>query len=130
MKHALFRSPTLAVALFATLGVAAVTSACGPDNLEGLSTLVDGGSADASSEAGLGCVGITPPLEAYGKSPGPLSPQAGGAGGPSADPLTIGAPAPSYWLYDFQPQSCGFTATYGLPVFKGVVTLVGLWAGW
>ena len=38
-------------------------------------------------------------------------------------------PAP-FVAYDFQPQSCGFGATYGLDVFKGEVTFLALFASW
>jgi thiol-disulfide isomerase/thioredoxin len=37
---------------------------------------------------------------------------------------------PRYALEDKQPLSCGFGATYGLPVFEGKVTVVVLLAGW
>jgi hypothetical protein len=42
----------------------------------------------------------------------------------------MGAEAPAFAAYDFQPQSCGFGATYGLDVFKGRVTFVALFASW
>lgn len=42
----------------------------------------------------------------------------------------IGYEAPSFAAYDFQPQSCGFGATYGLEAFKGRVTFVALFASW
>jgi hypothetical protein len=42
----------------------------------------------------------------------------------------IGYEAPSFAAYDFQPQSCGFGATYGLDAFKGRVTFVALFASW
>ena len=58
---------------------------------------------------------------------------------PQAEPCTpdyqdaegcIGYEAPSFAAYDFQPQSCGFGATYGLDAFKGRVTFVALFASW
>jgi hypothetical protein len=41
-----------------------------------------------------------------------------------------GANAPDWVLADFQPQSCGYTKTYGLDSFRGRATLVALLAGW
>ena len=41
-----------------------------------------------------------------------------------------GATAPEFALFDFQPQSCGFQATYGLDLYKNHVTLVALLAAW
>lgn len=46
-------------------------------------------------------------------------------------PVTCpGAAAPAFALFDFQPQSCGFQATYGLDLFQNHVTLVALLAAW
>jgi len=43
----------------------------------------------------------------------------------------VGADAPeSFALFDFQPQSCGFQATYGLSLYKNHVTMVALLAAW
>ena len=42
----------------------------------------------------------------------------------------IGVEAPAFTAYDFQPQSCGYGATYGLDVFRGTVTFVALLASW
>ena len=42
----------------------------------------------------------------------------------------IGNPSPAWALTDFQPQSCGFGATYGLDVFHERVTFVVLLAAW
>lgn len=42
----------------------------------------------------------------------------------------MGLPAPEFAAYDFQPQSCGYGATYGLEPFKGRVTLAVLLASW
>ncbi|MDP6945024.1 MAG: hypothetical protein QF464_12800 [Myxococcota bacterium] len=42
----------------------------------------------------------------------------------------IGAQAPAFAAYDFQPQSCGYGATYGLDIFEGRVTFVALLASW
>ena len=41
-----------------------------------------------------------------------------------------GAAMPEWELYDFQPRSCGYKATYGLDLFKGRVTVVALLAAW
>jgi hypothetical protein len=50
--------------------------------------------------------------------------------GAQSDVTTIGEAAPVFALTDFQPQSCGFGATYGLEAFKGKVTVVVLLAAW
>ena len=42
----------------------------------------------------------------------------------------IGNPAPEWALTDFQPQSCGYKATYGMEAFQGHVTFVVLLAAW
>ncbi len=42
----------------------------------------------------------------------------------------IGEVAPQWWLDDFQPQSCGLDAAYGLEAFKGQVTVAVLLAAW
>ncbi len=104
-------------------------------------------------DAGGVCVGVKPPSSAWQASPGPLRPAGGlvdasaapdaedagsgadaapadDAGGAPLDPRTLGAPMPRYALEDKQPLSCGFGATYGLPVFEGKVTVVVLLAGW
>jgi hypothetical protein len=45
-------------------------------------------------------------------------------------PDCLGAQAPAFSAYDFQPQSCGYGGTYGLDVFRGRVTFVALfWSG-
>ncbi len=49
---------------------------------------------------------------------------------PSTDPHVVGSLAPTYALTDIQPLSCGYKATYGLPVYRDRVTLVVLLAGW
>ena len=48
-----------------------------------------------------------------------------------AEPGTcLGAPPPEWALLDFQPQSCGSGATYGLQAFHGHVTVMALFASW
>lgn len=42
----------------------------------------------------------------------------------------IGSEMPSWALEDFQPKSSRYRTTYGLPVFKGKVTVVALLSGW
>ena len=42
----------------------------------------------------------------------------------------VGAPMPMWELFDFQPRSCGFEATYGLDIYEGHVTVVTLLAAW
>lgn len=41
-----------------------------------------------------------------------------------------GVALPQYALLDFQPQSCGFGARYGLENFGGTVTVAAMLAGW
>jgi hypothetical protein len=89
---------------------------------------VDGGAHDG---VGLQCIGPAPPSSAWGAQPGPtiVATDAGGDAG-AANPTALGAPAPTCRLTDFQPQSCGFKATYSLEPFKGKVTVAALLAGW
>jgi len=48
-----------------------------------------------------------------------------------AEPGTcLGEPPPEWALLDFQPQSCGSGATYGLSAFHGHVTVMALFASW
>lgn len=102
---------------------------------------------------GATCIGPTPPASAWSALPGPVITSPGGDGADatddaadaatdvadatgsgdapaSTDPRTKGSAAPTYALRDVQPLSCGFKATYGLPPFKGKVTLAALLAGW
>ena len=80
---------------------------------------------DASTSSGV-CIGVKPPTSAWTADPS----NGGGAGPDAADagPPT-GEPAPKWALTDFQPQSCGFEATYGLDVFRGKVTLIAVLEG-
>jgi hypothetical protein len=105
---------------------------------------VEDASADAAEDTGpLGppeiCIGISPPASAFEV---PEPPEDGGNESDAADSgpaeadagappqPEIGEPAPDWTLYDFQPQSCGFTGHYGLDVFKGEVTVAVLLASW
>jgi len=80
---------------------------------------------DASSSAGV-CVGVKPPLSAWSTDP-----SGGGGAGPDAPDAgpAVGEPPPKWALTDFQPQSCGFGAAYGLDVFRGEVTLLAVLEG-
>ena len=95
-----------------------------------LSVPPDGGVTDALAA----CIGARPPNAAWGAKPSPWRlPMDGGAlpdGGGVAPAPTPGTPAPGWALLDFQPQSCGFGATYSLDTFKGRPLAVALWAGW
>ena len=43
----------------------------------------------------------------------------------------VWVPTPEdFALFDFQPQSCGFQATYGLSLYENHVTMVALLAAW
>jgi len=96
---------------------------------------------------GATCVGPTPPAAAWSAPAGPLVSTTDAAtdatddvGSDAAsdaetgldltDPRTPGSLSPTYALKDVQPLSCGFRATYGLPPFKGKVTVAALLAGW
>jgi len=101
------------------------------------------------------CIGVDPPQSAYLASPGPVAdaetarpdgdatadPAPPSAGEPDASagpddpcggsPATCIGEAPPLWaLYDFQPQSCGYEAVYGLDNFKGRPTVAVLLAAW
>ncbi len=81
-------------------------------------------AADAGGDGALGqCIGVKPPTSAWTAVAGPQAVTATTA-------PTVGAAEPAFALPDFQPQSCGFGATYGLPVAHGKVTVVALFAGW
>ena len=98
------------------------------------------------------CIGVDPPESAYGASPGPVvevetaRPDGDAATdavaqtpedppGPEdpcgGSPATcVGAEPPQWDLADFQPQSCGYEAVYGLDTFKGRPTVAVLLAAW
>ena len=100
----------------------------------------DAGGADGRSghDAGPGpCIGLRPEPAAWLAEPGPQRDPQPDAGPGDADagagclPATCqGADEPVWALRDFQPQSCGDGATYGLDVFRGKVTVVALLAAW
>ena len=78
--------------------------------------------AAADSDASSGRIPLPPAPEVEEEEPYDCTPL----------PQTcIGADAPeSFELFDFQPQSCGFQATYGLSLYKNHVTMVALLAAW
>ena len=94
------------------------------------------------------CVGVKPPASAFGATPGPMidteaqseSEESLPAEPPKErkdDPVVEcrggnceGEFPPDWQLTDFQPQSCGFGATYGLGAYKGQVTVAVLLASW
>ncbi len=81
-------------------------------------------AADAGGDAAVSqCIGVKPAAAAWTAVPGPE-----GVTGVAAP--VLGAAAPAFALTDFQPQSCGFGATYGLQAASGKVTVVALFAGW
>jgi hypothetical protein len=100
----------------------------------------DVGMDAAGGDVGPLCIGCTPASSAWTAKPGPVvaDPDAGADAdaaattdaGPTSSPTAVGAPAPTSMLTDFQPQSCGFKATYSLEPFKGKVTVAALLAGW
>ena len=85
-------------------------------------------AADPRTPAPAICVGGEVPEQAGSVEPsGPeLPPDGGGSQGVGP---AVGSPAPTWALTDFQPQSCGYGATYGLEAFHGRVTVVALWSG-
>ncbi|HIN85306.1 MAG TPA: hypothetical protein EYN06_02415 [Myxococcales bacterium] len=94
-------------------------------------TSTEGGEADAGtvdSDSGTAATGSEPP-------PAGRADQSDG-GDPGEDlcgqsiATCVGAMPPVWTLSDFQPQSCGHRATYGLDVFKGKVTVMVLLAAW
>jgi hypothetical protein len=103
--------PTLLLAICAVLG------GCAEDE-----------PVERKDDGDVICVGATPPASAWSASPGPLVDDAGAGGsassvipGPNTQP---GAPAPVYTLEDFQPESCGYQAAYGLEPMIGMVHLL------
>jgi hypothetical protein len=104
------------------------------------------------------CIGVEPPESAYLASPGPVAdveserpdgdaeadpvdpvdpvdPGAAEPPGPEdpcgGSPATcLGEQPPQWALHDFQPQSCGYEAVYGLDNFKGRPTVAVLLAAW
>jgi hypothetical protein len=121
--------------------------ACGRQSTPLDASVIPGDDAAARDAAATGdagprdpvCVGDRPDEAAWLAEPGPLrAPDPdGGVLPPDPDAGTgclpracIGADAPLWALRDFQPQSCGEGATYGLDVFRGKVTVVALLAAW
>jgi hypothetical protein len=71
------------------------------------------------------CVGVKPPASAWSAEPSGSDGGGLDAGELDAGP-PLGEPPPKWALRDFQPQSCGFQASYGLDVFRGEVTLLAV----
>ena len=95
--------------------------ACEPDAAMSSGTAL---ATDAHGDGALQqCVGVTPPASAWTAKVGPE-----GVAGLAAP--VLGAQGPTFALADFQPQSCGYRADYGLPTFTGRVTVVAILAGW
>ncbi len=105
----------------------------------------DDGATVADDTGPVACIGLdlddaawsTQPFPATAGDPAPdASRESAGASEEASGPCTaspgtcIGAPAPEFGLTDFQPQSCGLGATYGMRAFAGYVTVVALLAGW
>ena len=80
---------------------------------------------DASVTPGV-CIGVKPPASAW--SGQPSGGDATDASAPDAGP-PVGEPFPKWALRDFQPQSCGHGAVYGLEVFHGEVTVLTILEG-
>lgn len=95
--------------------------------------LLVGCLGDDEAETPFVCVGVDPGEAARSATPGPVQ-MSGGEGegeqAPAAAPLEVGEAAPAWTLADFQPQSCGYEATYGIEAFKGRTTVVAMLAAW
>ena len=84
------------------------------------------------------CIGAKPDEAAWadGGAPTPVPPPLPDSPPKEGDDCTkspgtcVGKAWPIWKLKDFQPQSCGYKATYGLPTFKGRVTVVVLLSAW
>jgi hypothetical protein len=74
------------------------------------------------------CIGAEPPQEAWSAEPSGEPPPADDGGLTDVEP-ELGSPAPRWALADFQPQSCGYEAVYGLGASRGMVTVVAVWSG-
>jgi hypothetical protein len=85
---------------------------------------------DPENPPPLVCVGSEVPAEAFESVPGPLKPEPVEGQEPEAVVPAIGELAPAFQLSDFQAQSCGTTAVYGMEPFVGKVTVAALLAGW
>jgi len=107
--------------LTATAAVVAL-GGCGHDN----------GTPAAAADGGVlppgVCIGVKPPDSAWSAAPTSGS-GAGGSGSAADAGPEVGMPEPKWALRDFQPQSCGYGATYGLDVFHGQVTLAAVLEG-
>ncbi|MBW2528269.1 MAG: hypothetical protein JRI23_29100 [Deltaproteobacteria bacterium] len=73
------------------------------------------------------CIGVDPGPGAQSAEPSGEPVAQNDAGFPA--PPELGSPAPDWKLEDFQPQSCGHGGVYGLEAFRGLVTVVAVWAG-
>jgi len=73
---------------------------------------VDGQNSQTADGSEVG--GLLPPIDTCAISPG----------------TCVGKAGPEWALFDFQPQSCGYQATYGLKQFVSNVTVVVLLAAW
>lgn len=71
------------------------------------------------------CIGPRPPSSAWDAAPSGPEPEPN-TGEPGPEP---GSLPPAWALIDFQPQSCGYEAIYGLDAFEGRVTVVALLSG-
>jgi thiol-disulfide isomerase/thioredoxin len=91
-----------------------------------------------ANDTGPADAGPTDDSESTGKADDPDG-RDGSAAEPTAsdvDPCEtapgqcVGLPPAEFDLHDFQPQSCGYDAVYGLDLYKGRITVVGLMAAW
>lgn len=87
------------------------------------------GRAPAQPEVGFPpvCIGVEPSPDAWSAEPGG-APAPSDAGADDVQP-ELGTAAPAWRLRDFQPQSCGHEAVYGLEALRGLVTVMAVWSG-
>lgn len=95
------------------------------------------GTGTVGGETDAGTVDSDSGTAATGSEPPPAGRPEQSDGVDSGDDLCgqsiatcVGDMPPVWTLSDFQPQSCGHRATYGLDVFKGKVTVMVLLAAW
>lgn len=82
-----------------------------------------GGAGSGGETTEGACLGIDPGEEAR------TNPEQSTAS-TGEDPLEIPESLPLWRLEDFQPQSCGYGATYGADTFAGNVVVLALLQGW
>lgn len=124
------RLPGPVTTLLACLALASATVAGCSERVAGITEgSTGGGRGGGSATGGQGganappCVGVDPGDEA--RTDPEESAVSTGEDAPEI-PTTI----PLWRLRDFQPQSCGYDATYGADAFAGKVVVIAMLQGW